>query len=464
MQNIKEYRRVIFESLEYKPTPEQLLVHDDESRLKLVTGGEGSGKSMLTAMEGFLDIPRVKLIWIAGNEYADCRKEFEYLVDWMVKANIVAGKPSFPKEGECSMRALSGCEIVTKAVKDPVKIGAESPDLILVCEAARIDYLAYLRLRGRIARNRGRMVLSGTLEDSLSWYPEFALRWGAANPEGAKSFSMPTYANTYKYPRDGVKVVLKDGTVIENTCDEIEKLAAETPLDLFKERYMGVVCKPSNLVIPDFTNNIHVDENVKFNPELNVEIAVDPGYGGAYAVLAIQKFEDRIHVIDEVYLGGYVTEEIIDICKDKEWWKKVTGGVIDIAGKQHQAMKAPVEVWTDKAKVYLRSKKVAEEQGIDLLRTKLHVNPIKGHATIYFNPNCAGFFSECGGGKSPIPGAGAWTRDKNLGRPIDKYNHSAKALIYYLVDILGYTEKQGESVWGKIFRDTPDRRMEPVRR
>lgn len=454
--SIEDYKKVLWETLEYKPTPEQLAVHDSNARLKLITGGEGSGKSVLTAMEGFLDIPRVKLIWVCGNEYGDTIKEFDYIQEWLVKTHYLVEHKGSIQNPPWYMKAFSGCEIVCKAVKDHVKIGSDSPDLILVCEAARIEYLAYLKLRGRIARNRGRMVMSGTLEDSLSWYPEFALRWSGANLEGGKSFSIPTWANYYKYPKEGVTVILDDGTKIENVCQEIQELAITTPTDLFKERYMGQVCKPSNLVIPEFQNKIHVpaDESgssIIFNPELNVEIAVDPGYGGAYAVLALQEFEDKIYVIDEVYLQGYVTEEIIDICKDKEWWGNVVGGVIDIAGRQHQAMKAPVEVWTERAKVYLRSRKVSEEGGINLLRTKLKVNPLKGHATAYFNPNCKGFISECGAGKSPLPNGGAWVRDKNLGRPIDKHNHAAKALIYWLVDHFGYVEKQGENEWGKIY-------------
>lgn len=451
MENLKEYRRVIWEAVEYVPTKEQLEVHDSEARIKLVVGGEGSGKSYVTAMEGLLAIPRVNLIWVAGNEYGDTIKEYDYLTEWMTKTGLLVSHKGSIENPPWFIKAASGCEIVAKAVKDPIKIGAESPDLVLVCEAARIDYLAYLRLRGRIARNRGKMLLSGTLEDSLSWYPEFALRWSGANPEDARSFSVPTWANLYKYP-------------LGRQDPEILKLEAETPHDIFLERYAGQVCKPSNLVIPDFQNSVHVQEYIKFNPDLNVEIAVDPGYGGAYAVLAIQKFEDKLYVIDEVYLQGYVTEDIIEICKQKEWWKKVTGGVIDIAARQHQAMPAPVEVWTSRAKIHLRSKKISEEQGIDALRTKLHVNPIKGHAGMYFSPLCAGVISEMGGGKSPIHGAGAWLRDKNLSRPIDKYNHSCKALIYYIVDLEGYTEKVGESVWGKIFRETPDRRFENVRR
>lgn len=462
-ENLKEYRKVIWDALEYSPTPEQLAVHDSNARVKLVTGGEGSGKSFLTAMEGYMDIPRVKLIWVAGNEYGDCNKEFEYIQEWLVKTNYLVEHKGSPQNPPWYLKAFSGCEIVAKAIKDYVKIGSDSPDLILVCEAARIDYIAYLRLRGRVARNRGRLVLSGTLEDSLSWYPETSLRWSGSNPEGARSFCIPTWSNTYKYPKDGVTVKLDDGTLIENTCDEIAQLAALTPIDMFKERYMGVVCKPSNLVIPDFQNTVHVSEDIAFDKDLNVEIAVDPGYGGAYSVLAIQKFEDRIHVIDEIYLQGYVTEEIIDICKNKEWWRKVVGGVIDIAGRQHQAMAAPIEVWQNKARIYLRSRKVSEEDGIDLLRTKLRINPLKGHATVYFSPFCKGIISEMGGGKSPIYNATPWLRDKNLGRPIDKFNHSCKAFIYYLVDIYGYTEK-GESIWGKIFRDSPARKLETVRR
>lgn len=461
----KEYREVLWNEIKipvidnegnladepYHPTPEQLAVHDSEARLKLITGGEGSGKSIVTAIEGLLDIPRVKLIWIAGNEYADADKEYDYLVDWMNQLGILAKSGGTVGSPPRWARSINGCYIVTKSVKDYIKIGSESPDLILACEAARMDYIAYLRLRGRVARNRGRIVLSGTLEDSLSWYPEFATRWSAPNPEGAKSFSIPTWANFYKYPggRDD---------------PEIKKLEAETPHDIFLERYAGQACKPANLVISDFQNTIHVSEDIKFDKTLNVEIAVDPGYGGAYAVLAIQKVKDQIWVIDEIYLQGYVVEQIIDICKNKSWWKKVTGGVIDIAGKQHQADRSNTEVWQDRAGLYLRSQKTNEEAGIDLFRTKLKVNPLVGHATILFNPYCAGIISEMGGGKSPIPLAGAWLRDKNLGRPIDKYNHSCKALIYYLVDLYGYTEKQSESIWGKIFRETSGRRIEPIRR
>lgn len=448
--NLKEYRRLIWETLDYHPTPEQLVVHDCDARIRLITGGEGSGKSMVTAMEGFLFAPRIKLIWVVGNEYGDTDKEFEYMQDWFAQTKLLLTHSGSRTNPPAYMKLITGCEVVTKAVKDPVKIGSESPDLILVCEAARIDYLAYLRLRGRVARNRGHILMSGTLEDSTSWYPEFATRWSGANPEGARSFSMPTWANFYKYPGG-------------RQDPEILKLEAETPNDIFLERYAGIACKPANLVIPEFTNAIHVDELVQFNPDLDVNIAVDPGYSGACSVLAIQRFGETIYVIDEVYLTGYVTEQIIDICRQKLWWKNVKGGVIDFAGRQHQAMPAPVEVWQDKAKLYLRSKKISEEAGIDLLRTCLKVNPLIGKPKIYFNPGCAGFISECGGGKSPV-GGGAWMRDKNLSRPIDKNNHSSKALIYYLVDLFGYTEKKGDSIWGKIFRDTPEGRFEEVRR
>jgi len=473
-ENINAYREKIWNSvripvsvgddikeLPYNPTQDQLDVHNSQARIKLITGGEGSGKSLVTAMEGFLAVPRVKLIWIAGNEYNDTDMEFEYMLDWMQQTGLLATHRGSRTNPPQYARSITGCEIVSKAVKDPVKIGSESPDLILGCEAARFDYLAYLRLRGRIARNRGSLIMSGTLEDSLSWYPEFATRWSGANPEGAKSFSIPTWSNVFKYPHEGVTVVLGDGTVIEDTCEEIQKLAAETPIDIFKERYMGVVCKPSNLVIPDFTNSVHVSEDIKFNKELNVEIAVDPGYGGAYAVLAIQKYKDQIWVIDEVYLQGYINEQVVEVCMQKPWWKNVVGGTIDIAGRQHQADRAPIEVWSEKAKIFLRSRKVNEEQGIDFLRTKLHVNPLVGHPTIVFSPYCSGIIAEMGGGKAPIKDyenvsgqlikSGPWMRDKNLGRPIDKNNHSCKALIYYIVDMFGYVERKSETTWGKVF-------------
>jgi hypothetical protein len=204
------------------------------------------------------------------------------------------------------------------------------------------------------------------------------------------------------------------------------------------ERYAGVPCKPSGLIVTEFTNALHVGEH-SFDPELPVEITVDPGYAGAHVVEACQWKSDELYIIDEIYLQGYTTEDVITICKQKPWWGAVKSGVIDIAGRQHQAMDAPVEVWLKHTGLILRSQKVDVQGGIDLLRTYMKVNPLNNRVKVHVDCKARGFISECGGGKSPLNGGGPWLRDLHTGKEIDRDNHACKAIIYLIVNRFGYT-------------------------
>ncbi len=452
-----EYRDKIFGWLDYKPTgDEQWAIHKSQARIKLVAGGERGGKSHTGAKEVVLAAPISKLIWVVGPEYDICRTEFEYCINDLMKIGFLDEKDvSFPRQGPCSLRLKGtkqapGCEIVTKSAKEPQKLGMEAPDFILGCEAAQMEYEAYLRLRGRIAEKRANMVLTGTFEGSIGWYPELYTRWSGANEEDAKSFSLPSWSNKLIYPGG-------------REDPEILRLEAQTPHDTFMERYAGVPCPPSGLIMSEFSNKIHVGE-YEFDPNLPIELAVDPGYSGAHAVEVIQSKGDAVYLIDEIYLQGYVTEEIIDICRQKKWWGKVAGGAIDIAGRQHQAMQAPVEVWQNKAGIYLQSRQVDVNGGIDLLRSFLLVNPVTNKPKIFINTSCKGFIAECGGGKSPVFGGGPWLRDLNTGKPKPMNDHACKAVIYWLVSRFGYSPRENKSEYGQVYAPDKNGRMVAVRR
>jgi len=459
---LEDYRQGIYRDLEYSPTPLQDVVHQDDHRIKLVAGGERGGKSYVGAKEAVLYVPRSKLIWLVGAEYEKTRQEFEYLFNDCLKLGLIStGGPTKipPWEFTC----WNGCRVATKSAKDPQDIGMEAPDFVLVCEAAQIEYEAYLRLRGRIAQKKAPMVLTGTFEGSLGWYADYFTRWQGQNDEDAKSFSLPTWSNTVAFEPGDKTITLTGGRKVENVNDEIYRLFMETPLDLAMERYAALPCKPSGLIMTEFSNPVHVG-SYGVDPELPVELAVDPGYAGAHAIEVIQTKNDDVYLIDELYFQGYTTEDMIDICQQRRWWHKVVGGAIDVAGKQHQAMAAPIEVWQSKAKLYLQGRRVDENQGIELLRTFLKVNPVTYKPKLYVNHSCKGFIAECGGGKSPVFGAGSWLRDANTGRPKDKDNHACKAVIYWLVNRFGYGIRTGESNWGRVY--TRDSRGEaiPVRR
>jgi len=437
----REAQDKVFSLVNYVPTELQAGIHNDQSRLKLIAGGERAGKSKVNSKElltrWFIDIAapndilwktqkRLKggLYWLLGNDYEATRGEWEHIVEDFQKLEQLASPPTKNIDpGELVLR--DGTRIVTKSARYPEKIATVAPDGILVCEAAQIDYEVFLRARARLAEKRGWMSMAGTFEqeDYIGWYRELFELGQSYNVLELKSFSLPTWSNSFIFPGG-------------RNDPEILKQEAGMTNDRFMERFGGEPCPKTGRVVTEFANTIHVKQ-CPFDGNKPVEITVDPGYAGAYAVLAIQDLGEQLALIDEIYVQGVVTKDIILMAKKKMWWDAVSGGAIDIAGKQHQAMAAPVEVWLSEG-VSLRSKKINIEDGIDLLRTHLKQHPVTGRPGIIIDPKCRGFISECGGGKSPVDGGGIWMRDKNTLQPLKKNDHACKALIYFLINKYGF--------------------------
>ena len=431
----------LFRILGFVPTEAQVPILRDGARNKIVAGGWRGGKSAVAAK--YLDsriaydlLGRKKkdgLYWLLGNDYAATEAEWNYLVDDFTKLELLAKPPTKNIDpGELCIQP--NIQIITKSARYPEKIATTAPDGILICEADQIeDYDVFIRARARVSEKRGWLYMSGTFEerDYTGWYRELWQLGQSVNNLELKSFSLPTWSNTVIYPggRDDPEILKQE--------------AGMTP-ERFLEKFGGVPCPKTGRVVNQFSNAIHV-KDIPFNKDLPVELAVDPGYAGAYAVLAIQVIAGQTCLIDEIYVQGVVTEDIIGMCEKYEdgsprlWWTAVEGGAIDIAGRQHQAMAAPVEVWLSKGGVSLQSKKVSIEDGIDLLNTQLKQHPITGMPGIIVDPKCKGFISECGGGRPPIENGGIWMRDKNTLKPIDRFNHSTKALIYYLANKYGFS-------------------------
>jgi len=289
---------------------------------------------------------------------------------------------------------------------------------------------------GRAAEKRGWILLSGTFESSLGWYPELYSRWAAPNDEEAESFSLPTWSNLAIFPGG-------------EQDPEIIRLKTNTPKEIYLERYGGIPCPPTGRVFNEFSNKIHagVSEFYQFDPTLPVYLWIDPGYAYAYAVEVAQKKGEDIVIIDEIFERGLVTSDIITICKQKTWWEKVIGGAVDIAGTQHQAQPAVVETWRKEAGIELAHKKILVRDGIERVKSYLKVNPITNKPLLHINAKCRGLISEMGGCPNPITKQTAvWQyRRDNAGNvispdPEDRNNHAAKALAYGLVNLVGYSE------------------------
>ena len=447
--SLLDAQRYIFTVVGYEPTEDQWKVHLSDARHKLITGGERAGKSKVNSKEllwhWYVDfcIPEKRggLFWLLGSDYETTRGEWEHIVEDFQKLGQIK---EISKNIDPALMVLKDdCQIVTKSAKHPEKIATVAPEAIEICEAAQVDYDIFLRARARLAEKRGWLSMAGTLEeeDYVSWYRELYELGQSYNTLELESFSLPTWGNTKIFPHG-------------RNDPELKKLEASMTPERFMERFGGVPCPKTGRVVTEFANALHV-KPVKFNRDLPVEIGGDVGYMWAYAVEAVQQFGEYYGVIDEVYVVGLVTEDIIDLCKKTSWWDNVVGGAIDIAGTQHQGMTSPVDVWASRAKKSLVYKKVNVEDGIDLLRTHMKVHPITGRAGIIIDPKARGLISECGGGRSPVEGGGVWMRHKDTLRPLEKNDHACKAMIYLLANKFMWTGKESRYKPLKLIGEHP---------
>lgn len=429
---------------DYSPEQEDIL-YCEGAREIIVAGGERGGKSLITSDCEVGRFPFYPVVWLCGDDYSTPKQEFDYIASNLAQLGLspdVRWHDSDMSTIRFRYRWAKADPwqdyiIKTRSLLKWLKIAQEAPDHIILCEAGRCAYSQYQRLVDRTAEKRATLFASGTFESSLGWYPE---KWNQGQIPGSdiKSFSLPSWSNLHVFPGG-------------REDPEILRLERKHSRDHFMERFGGVPSPPRGLVFPEFRSILHVRElEIQDAP---IELWIDPGYAGAYAVEVVQVINDRVYVVDEVYEQGLVTEEIIDICNVKPWWGLVKSGVVDIAARQHQAMPAVIEVWQDKAKLSLATNRVEEAEGRERLHTFLKPNPITMEPALLISERCTGLVSEFGGCPSPFRDANGekvyapykWKEDRHgniIGNsPEDKNNHGIKAVIYGLINRFGYVTR-----------------------
>lgn len=463
-------RKPVFDALGIKFTDAQLAFIKEDVRFPVIGGGERGGKSFCAAADQVphyiwlpkerperffnkdgtlkfnenVDRPRNPDFLLIGPTYAEPRIEFQYIEDWLRKLGMLAGglnKPSKPQDGPWRMVTKHGVVIQTWSMEDPTSIRALDLEGVLVCEAGKCPYSGIERLQGRVSAKRGYIVYSGTMENSQQWYQDWMLMGQRPNHLGIKSYSLPTFSNTHEFPGG-------------RNDPEILRLERMYPEDIFAMRVLAEPRPPKARVIAEAQNR-HI-KKVKIPHDAEFEVWVDPGYATAYAVLWVAHWlvhEDGqepyrfFYVFDEIYERGKTTEDIIAMCKARKLWSRVKEGVIDIAGKGHRdATESALEIWKKRTRLVWNMKMWPEKALIERIRTTFKQNHIA------ISPACRGLIAELGLGEPVFDEMHYWKymtdRDgKVVGeKPVDKWNHSAKALGYGLLHHLGQVERVSRAV------------------
>ena len=447
-----ELRGVLFEEIGYVPTAKQAEFHYWDGRFKLVAGGEQAGKSKSAAMELFSFLPWGGLYWIVGPTYEQTRKEFEYVEQALVDIGALASAPSKPDRGPWYLETVWGTIVKTKSAQELKAIANEAPDGILLVEAAQCPYEAFLRCMGRVGPTKGWVCVNGTFEGSVGWYVDRWRMWQGANDDGGRSFSLPSWTNKYSYPGG-----LED--------EEIERLKRIHDEDWFSERFLGIPVPPRDLVFREFDFTRHVKiidrsrepsaifpdgQRVVLPEDTEDELWIDPGYAGGYAVLFVTVYQDYVFVYDEIYKTGWISEEMAQAAMRHPRWKYVKKLVMDVAGKQHQAQKAPYETWRDVTGLTARMQRVLIPDGIERTRVSLRENPETHMPQLIFGSTCHSTHAEFAEKyRYHQDQEGRVTSEK----PMDKDNHAAKAIAYGLTDHFGPIKRNKKKY------DKPPRRV-----
>ena len=437
----------IFRRMGYKPNPEHIKFHKDETNEVFIAGGWRAGKSVVVAAEAaphtLIPSPRPYKIALIGPSYAEPREEFNYIVEFLTNALPKSQfdpdrHVSFPKEGKCSFTIPRQGDtyfatVETYTAQEAEHVRGFNADAVVICEAGGIEEESYKAIVGRTLSTGGFIIASGTMEKSQKWYHNKIKLGTVDNDEGVRSFKFPSWFNL---------VAFSEGR------DDPKILRAERLLDseTFAIRIGAEPIRVTGVALKQLTE-AHI-QPVEFDPDLPVELWIDPGHTGAYAVLAVQRYDNQIRIFDEVYERFLSTPDIVRICERKEWWRNIDQddpGVVDRAAKQKQAAtgSSVLDVWFQEAGLWLglTEQVIAVEDGLE--QARIHLS-MPNHIVI--SPRCKGLIAECDLGEFPegFEKSQPWhyrtTRDGDyLGdNALTGADHSCTALIYGLIFRYGF--------------------------
>lgn len=302
----------------YKPLPKQEEFHKDGAYIRLLFGGNRSGKSRGAAQEywwwldeshPYQDTPKAPRIWVLSAEY---RTLYEGI--WLHLKNVIPpweiakvgpkipnhDIPSFvevKKGGRIDFISAQGGEDARK------KVQAAEVDLIGIDEEVQGEI--WTELEFRLLTKGGRVVISATLIESEDWLIDLEQRGEQGDPS-IKIFRLDTKENQY------------------NDKIALERLVAKLSDEEYKVRILGESRKFSGLVYSNFIetpgpgSHVVPTRNVD-NNNLKVQI-FDPGLRTAAALWVALSPSGRWEIYDEMYVHNLELPFIIEFFRRQEGW------------------------------------------------------------------------------------------------------------------------------------------------
>lgn len=311
VETLRHARRVHYEKLGYTPKLGQRLFDDAVDSGKRFVGyfaPPQDGKSYHTAKHigPYLMIPGTH-VWLVGATYQDAAKEFGYLWADLHQIKGVAFRRKYfdIRGGNMHIELKNESWVTVISAENPENLRREQLDVVVLCEASKLNENLYDRyVYARIERRGGRVIVP-TTHKGFGWvWTDFGVRampmlpgsgqWGPWQdvPGGAVRAKTGGDPNPTYDPESWaiqVSYVEEFGDVLhrgEYTPEQIAKARLRLPPPMFAEQFGGEACSYTGLVYP-FTPLRHECDPFPIPTHWPIVVGYDHGAGGGSDPTAI---------------------------------------------------------------------------------------------------------------------------------------------------------------------------------
>jgi len=310
----------------YYPHSGQRDFHISDSRFRFVNAGTRGGKSRAAGEEAvvYLLVGPTR-VWLVGQTYAMCEKEFRYIYDRMTSPLMMETfgsdcitKATFDdKGGNMMIRTKWGSEVKCISLdKADTSAFGDEVDLLIMCEPAQIKNPKRVWqqiLFGRLTSRLGDMVGNGTpsgkapAHDPDGWFYEMCVKGleglvehdTVGNEISYYTISFPSWENP-------------------DFKDDPYWIRSWMNPKIFAEQYEGQFMTFSGSIFESFTSSVHVIKPFKIPKHWNRYESIDPGYSGEFCWLAgVTGYDNSLYICDE-----YFTNKTLYIEHANEIWMR----------------------------------------------------------------------------------------------------------------------------------------------
>lgn len=374
-----------FRLLGHTPHEKQRIMHECDARFIVCGGGRRGGKTHFAVMETLALARRrpYSLIYIVAPTKKLLAPFWEKMKEVIETRGIILTR-DVDSQQEKIVELENHSEIVGISAEMDIQLVGRGLDFVVIDEAAMIsDETWEKRLRPALTDKRGGGIMIGSLEGQ-NWYYE---RLQAVKEATAKGIELP-----WESRWEGFEFATWDNTAVFegfNDPEIQEALASAVDKATFWEQYGAQARESKRLVLPEYSKKIHPADWARYDPDLPVWIAIDPGESSAYAMLVFQEIYDcpcwqlagipgtpqnlpHILVVDEFYQKLGITEDAIYYARNQPWFRDLKSrgwGYVDVTNAEGEARR-----WREKGvrinKVH-KSSKDFSKTSIDFYRTFL---------------------------------------------------------------------------------------------